>query len=158
MCEEWSQPRLGAGRFMQWALSSGYEDGMQIHLAEGSHVYGPDTCVWRAERVKHARRSLQKGEFRGALLSIEELAAHPACIVPLKTLQKRLSNGMSYEGAATTPERWCTKSAEVQAFGETKSITGWSKDDRCTISADSLHYRLERGMPPEQAITLPRRR
>lgn len=41
----------------------------------------------------------------------------------------------------------------LSAFGETKSIMQWSKDPRCSIAWPTLYYRIDSGMPPEQAIS-----
>jgi hypothetical protein len=46
----------------------------------------------------------------------------------------------------------------VTAFGESKGPTAWAKDRRCAVSLTALCLRLRSGMPPEEAITLPRRR
>lgn len=61
--------------------------------------------------------------------------------------------------------RWATHSEQLRntkrnrwitAFGETKCITDWAKDTRCTTGdPTTLHYRLKRH-PPEAAITLQR--
>lgn len=42
----------------------------------------------------------------------------------------------------------------VRAFGETKTIAEWSRDDRCKVSQAALRQRLRRmGWDPEEAIT-----
>lgn len=41
----------------------------------------------------------------------------------------------------------------VTAFGETKCITEWSEDPRCTVSIPGLFARLNKGVHPEEAIT-----
>src|SRR5688572_5761763 len=44
----------------------------------------------------------------------------------------------------------------ITAFGETKSATVWAEDARCTVCAQGLLDRLNRGLAPEKAITMPR--
>lgn len=44
----------------------------------------------------------------------------------------------------------------IAAFGETKTIPGWSRDPRCSVGADLLRRRIFKlGMPPEIAIAKP---
>lgn len=43
----------------------------------------------------------------------------------------------------------------VTAFGETKIILEWSRDDRCVVNYECLVVRLRRGVAPEEAITRP---
>lgn len=47
---------------------------------------------------------------------------------------------------------------KVEAFGETKGLSGWSVDPRCAVSRTALSLRLRSGMPAEAAITLPPQR
>lgn len=44
----------------------------------------------------------------------------------------------------------------ITAFGETKILADWLKDSRCKINFSSLKYRLDRGWPPEKAISYDR--
>lgn len=44
---------------------------------------------------------------------------------------------------------------KVSAFGESKSMTEWSKDGRCKVSFDTVRRRLKKGITAELAITLP---
>lgn len=41
----------------------------------------------------------------------------------------------------------------VKAFGETKTISGWSEDSRCVVCYPTLVGRINRGISPELAIT-----
>lgn len=51
------------------------------------------------------------------------------------------------------------KNINVTAFGETKIIADWVRDERCALTTpDGILYRLNTGMSPEDAITTPRRR
>lgn len=53
----------------------------------------------------------------------------------------------------------CREKASIllTAFGETKSLTDWSQDSRCTVSRTGLRERLERGWVPEHAVGHPSR-
>jgi hypothetical protein len=44
----------------------------------------------------------------------------------------------------------------VTVFGETKRLMDWSYDPRCRVTWFTLRDRLQRGIPPEEAMTLSR--
>ena len=44
----------------------------------------------------------------------------------------------------------------IKALGEVKGASEWVRDPRCRVSLSSLQERLERGWPPEEAVTAPR--
>lgn len=61
--------------------------------------------------------------------------------------------------------RWTTRTEQVysrrnsihlSAFGETKHVVDWAKDDRCQVKAGELWYRLRNGWTPEDAISTPK--
>lgn len=43
--------------------------------------------------------------------------------------------------------------SEVAAFGESKCISAWASDPRCTVAKQTLRDRIARGVSPELAIT-----
>lgn len=58
--------------------------------------------------------------------------------------------------------RWVTRAVQcrntrktkpVVAFGETKTVAEWARDQRCVVSEHTLRHRLSRGHAPETAIT-----
>ena len=52
-----------------------------------------------------------------------------------------------------------SKTHPIEAFGEVKSISGWSQDERCVVSYATLYARLVHlSWQPELAITTPNRR
>lgn len=60
--------------------------------------------------------------------------------------------------------RWATRMVQSRnkrnnvyatAFGETKCLTDWASDERCTVSFTSLSDRLKKGISPEKAISDP---
>lgn len=46
-------------------------------------------------------------------------------------------------------------SVKVSAFGETKCAAEWARDARCSVGYQALLDRMERGMEPEAAISIP---
>ena len=47
------------------------------------------------------------------------------------------------------------KPTRLTAFGETKNLMSWNRDNRCTVKYVTLVQRLSRGWTPEDAITQP---
>ena len=45
-----------------------------------------------------------------------------------------------------------TDNVFIEAFGEKKTISQWSRDSRCRVSYDRLRRRLENGIPAWAAI------
>lgn len=41
----------------------------------------------------------------------------------------------------------------ITAFGETKTLSEWTKDSRCRVNRITIHSRLKAGCPAELAIT-----
>lgn len=51
-----------------------------------------------------------------------------------------------------------TIKAELTAFGETKTLHEWSKDERCVVSVGTLSYRIGAGWDSELSLTKPSER
>ncbi|MEU6814084.1 hypothetical protein [Streptomyces sp. NPDC046860] len=52
--------------------------------------------------------------------------------------------------------RWELARGPITAFGETKVVSAWAKDARCTVNLQALRTRLALGWNPETAISRPR--
>jgi hypothetical protein len=46
----------------------------------------------------------------------------------------------------------------VTLFGETKLLHHWLRDPRCTVPQSTFYHRIKRGLSPEEAFTIPRRK
>lgn len=103
ICVQW---REDFESFFQWAISNGWNPGLEIDRRNNDGNYEPGNC-------RCADRSTQMNNTR--------------------------VNRM------------------VTAFGETKTLTQWARDSRCSISDEALRARLNRGMDAEQAISRPHR-
>lgn len=97
VCEEWELEFIS---FYNWALSNGYEPGMQIDkdIKGNGLLYSPDTCCWVTQRVNCQTRSNVKlnneiaNEIRKSNLKNTELSkvygVHPATIGKIKNNKK----------------------------------------------------------------------
>ena len=89
----------------------------------------------------------------GKLLTANQWAEDPRCVVPLNVLRMRLIKGMNPEAALTTPVG--KHEREFNAFGETKSLAAWSRDSRCVIPYGTLTQRIDRGWDIVDALSVP---
>jgi len=99
-------------------------------------------------RVGRPRKAF--GEYK----KLSDWARDPRCVVGLNTLISRVG-GRTQLGSKDLEEA-ITKPINlgIEAFGETKSVAAWARDDRCTVGYHTLYRRIRRsGWDPEDAIT-----
>ncbi|MBS1712776.1 MAG: hypothetical protein JST30_00415 [Armatimonadetes bacterium] len=94
----------------------------------------------------------------GETKTLREWSLDPRCTVRLSMIELRLSRGWPPEDVLDA--RWHRPEGRkngrlVTAFGETKCLSDWARDERCTVSVCRLRDRLEEGMDPERAVTKP---
>lgn len=75
------------------------------------------------------------------------------CKIGINALRDRIKNGWDAEKAMT--EIVVRKrDVMITAFGETKSMTNWLKDERCVVKIDAFRTKLRDGWKPEDAMTI----
>ena len=159
VCREWDEFKA----FHDWAIASGWEAELCLSR-KTAHAFSPTNCRWvtRAEAAREADHPSSKmppvwtvtafNETKGPT----EWSRDRRCAVTLAGLLRRLRQGWAPEDAIATPPQHDTGPRPrhfVTAFGQTKSVTEWSKDRRCRVTLVALLRRLERGMSPEDAIS-----
>ena len=99
VCEEW---RDNFEAFRDWALSSGYREGLSIDREDNDGDYCPENCRWATMVVQaNNKRTNRELSFDGRTQNLKQWADEFG-ILP-STLRERLSRGWSVEKALTTP-------------------------------------------------------
>jgi len=91
-------------------------------------------------------------------LTISQIAQLPQCQCSESRLRKRIKDGIDIREAIAAPYRRKPQKPSgklVKAFGETKYVVEWVKDDRCSCSKSTLLTRLSDGWEAEEAIRTP---
>lgn len=98
ICEEW----LKFEAFLDWALKSGYKDGLTIDRIDVNGNYCPENCRWVTMKVQsNNRRSNHLLEYKGQTKTIGEWAT---CLnIRPGTIYQRLKLGWSIEKTLETP-------------------------------------------------------
>lgn len=127
----------------QWALCKRVANGWDPEAAMTTPANGatPDTSPVSAF---------------GETKSIMAWSRDPRCATSGRNLYNRIRDlGWDAEKAITTPDKEFN-TVLVTAFGETKSISEWSRDSRCKTTYAGLKKRIcKMGLPAEFAITTP---
>ena len=95
VCKEWARDFMA---FYNWAISSGYNDGLTIDRTDNSKGYSPENCRWADMRTQaNNTRSNRKITYNGETKTLAEWAR----IIGVKqnTLLYRLKRGWSIERA-----------------------------------------------------------
>ncbi|MEW6743541.1 MAG: helix-turn-helix domain-containing protein [Planctomycetota bacterium] len=164
--DEWSRFEP----FHAWALKAGYRPGLCLARIRADRNFTPGNCEWttRADLSLRATPPRVKPKARWTITAFGETKGptewgrDPRCQVSSDSLIIRLRSGMDPEAALTRPPRTPGKRRKpirwLTAFGLTKPLVDWAKSRYCKVTLASLVERLQRGVPPEDALSKPPRR
>lgn len=163
ICPEWKDDFK---TFFIWALANGWKKGLTIERRKSHLNYDPDNCyfaTYRAQRLN--MEDVTSFSAFGEKKCAKEWSEDPRCKVSYGGLRNRLGRDKEQwpdvELAITTPpiKREDTVHTKldldktmITAFGITKSINEWLKDDRCVADIDVIKNRRKKGWEGEKII------
>ena len=101
VCDEWLGNFIG---FYQWALSSGYKEGLSIDRIDVNGNYEPNNCRWVTMKQQENNKSNNHYlKFDGKTHTLSEWAE--IVHISYGCLKSRIRNGWSIESALTTPQK-----------------------------------------------------
>lgn len=103
ICEEW----INVKEFCDWAVSTGYKDGLTIERKDVNGDYRPENCTWISNDFQVRNRTMSKiYEYNGLKGDARFWSEYSG--IKYNTLRGRLHNyGWSIEKAINTPiGRW----------------------------------------------------
>lgn len=151
VCQEWKNFH----GFLEWALSSGYKEGLSIERIDVNGDYCPENCKWipLSEQAKNTRRNYVNKHLtiNGVTKTYQEWADYAG--IPALTISRRIGKGKSGTDLILPVKKEkggnCRKFVTIN--GVRKSITEWCKD--YGISRQAVSLRLKSGESLESAIT-----
>ena len=100
-CQEW----MGDfNAFRDWAIASGYRDGLSLERNDNDGPYSPDNCTWisLAAQAKNKRGSRRLTAF-GETKILADWVRDPRCAVSEHALRSRIEGGWDVERSITAP-------------------------------------------------------
>lgn len=151
VCPEWIDDFKA---FFDWAVLNGYKKGLTIHRKKSDKNYQPDNCSF----VSYQRQRLEMDNINlitafGESKCLTAWSEDERCSVTFKCLYGRFTqykeDWPDIEEAITAPAKIRgvnivnrAVNKMLTAFGETKSIADWIKDDRCPLDEKTIRSRL----------------
>lgn len=152
--------------FRQWALSSGYANGLTIDRIDVNGNYYPDNCRWVDMKTQgRNKRNTVHVIYDGEEIALLDLAER--LNAPYELLYQRITRrGMSIEEALSAPVGWreqnhkknsedhTKKDAHPLTYkGRTQSLYHWCKE--LGLEYRPTYKRWHRGWSPEKLFETP---
>lgn len=163
--EVWSDWKNSFVDFYNWCIANGYKEnaGLSLDRRDNDGNYAPYNC-WFTDKPtqnRNRRNNIIISAF-GEEKCLTDWADDERCPLTYWGLRNRYDRG-SYtdmEKMITEPlvegkvrSRRSKSNVNLTAFGETKCLTDWAKDERCVVGFDRLRDRIAWGWENLKAIT-----
>jgi len=147
----WASRPEGFINFCEWALTSGYAEGLTIDRKDVNGDYSPDNCRWATMKEQcENRRSTRLITYNGETKSAKAWSIHLGGSADV--VIQRLKAGWSEEEAVSAPiETDKRRGVYITYGGETLSVADWSR--RLGGGRGLVSSRLYQGWTEEEAIT-----
>lgn len=156
VCDEWHD----FNKFYSWCIENKLESHLQVDRTDNDGPYEPSNCsvVTRKKNARNKRNTKYLTAF-GETKSMSDWAEDSRCVVAYTSLAQRVSRGWPTEDAISKSKRSDTQGIPAnakyyEAFGERKTLRGWSHDSRCVVGFQTLSHRVNNsGWDIEKALT-----
>lgn len=103
VCDEW-QEWTGLINFVEWALSHGYTEDLEIDRIDPFGNYEPGNCKWSTDKEQgDKKRNTIKMPFNGREISIMEFLETVMTELTYNIIKDRYHRGWSWEKILATP-------------------------------------------------------
>lgn len=164
VCDEWRESFIA---FYDWGVANGYKEGLTLDRIDNAKGYSPDNCRFTTVGIQN-RNTRQNRLITawGETKCVKDWAFDPRAKVGYWTLRSRVDSDSkrwgSMEERISSPQVEKVESASRQksntnltAWGETKHVAAWMRDERCKVVYTNFKARLEKGMTVEEALSAP---
>jgi hypothetical protein len=154
ICDDWFEYIA----FRDWAILNGYNENLTIDRIDNDKGYDPSNCRWI---TKKEQASNKKNNVLFTIFDETKTQASwikdDRCVVSQNVFCRRIKKGIDPLAALTTPCKKINYTGKklLIAFGESKIISEWVKDERCVVNASVLYIRISKDWDHEKAITTP---
>lgn len=153
MCDEW---KTDFKKFFDWCMAAGWKPGLTVdRFPDKKGNYEPGNCRLASQRAQRLNRDdLRLITAFGETKCVADWVLDERCKVSYKCLHLRVTkfkdSWPDIEKAFTVPpqqgrkvNKYKPENMMLTAFGETKSMAEWLKDERCVANAFVLRNRIK---------------
>ena len=147
VCKEWLEsPRA----FHDWAVASGYKEGLSIERINNNGDYEPSNCRWIPMREQVNNQTLTRYiPYNGEVKTLTQWAKQYR--LNISTLKDRLDKlGWTMEKSLTVAAKE-QKRKEITYQGKTKNLSQWDKYNG--FGDGTTGHRLKNGWSEEEAVS-----
>lgn len=147
ICKEWDEFL----DFKQWAINSGYKEGLSIEREENDGNYGPPNCRWATPKEQsNNTRTNHPITYNGVTKNVTEWAREKG--MTDSTLFLRIKKGWDIEKIINTP---VLKATTYEYNGEKLTVSQLCK--KYNINKVTFRQRLKHNWTLEKILTTPPR-